>query len=195
MTSIHKINPTDIFSRFYQKVEAYDLLELTNDIQNEFLCGYLHSASSKPNIKRPFSSIVTTDPSIIEIDNPNYIPNDPQSSPFIEQKVDGTVLFELKYKTKKDNDETADKEFIEVIFGCGIVLEWVTPKVNTFVSIRQLIGTADEKYFSQAAHSIEMRNLKQDYEIEICSLIRDRGFIKNTYLDGESANSKLRKEL
>lgn len=71
MTSIHKINTTDIFSRFYQKVEAYELFELTNNIQNEFLCGYLHSASSKPNIKRPFSSIATTDPSIIEIDNPN----------------------------------------------------------------------------------------------------------------------------
>ena len=53
------ISYEEIFSRFYTKVEAYDLMTLYNDVtmQNVTLCSWLHSAISAPYVYRLFSTI------------------------------------------------------------------------------------------------------------------------------------------
>ena len=64
MTSI---SYEDVYSRFFSEVEAYDFLNLKENELNEFLCNWLHSASSQPYIRRLFS-IYRLDDEIMTID-------------------------------------------------------------------------------------------------------------------------------
>lgn len=183
-----------LISRFYLKVEAYDLLELTKDMRNEFLCGYIHSVLSKPYLRRLFSSITINDPSVIEVDNPNYDPNMPESEsniPFIQEEVDGNITFELKHiNTKKDDKE--DEDFVLEVIACGIVLAWIEPKVNSLTHMRRMVGTADEKFFAESTFMTSLMNLYESSELRQRRLIGERGFIYNNYIEGKSSAAKRR---
>lgn len=171
MTSI---SYAEIFSRFFTKVEAYDLLDLHKDekMRNAILCSWLHSALSAPYVIRLFSKLEC--PSEDDIVN--------------LESADNTINFELDYTI----NEYADKEFIVEVLSYGIALAWITPKVNSIINISQFLGSSSEKYYSQAAHIAELRNLRDDLMNAQRSLIRDRGYANNPYLDGTSSSSALR---
>lgn len=168
------ISYEEIFSRFYTKVEAYDLMTLYNDVtmQNVTLCSWLHSAISAPYVYRLFSTItLPKEDNIVELsDN------------------DNVIEFELNHSI----DDYSDKNFIIEILSYGIALAWIEPKVNSLTNISQMFGSSAEKWYSQSMHLNEIRNLRDDLYNKQRSLIRDRGYSSNDYLDGASASSTLR---
>ncbi len=168
------ISYEEIFSRFYTKVEAYDLMNLFKDVkmQNVILCSWLHSALSAPYVFRLFSTIV-----VPEEDN-------------IENLSDknNKIEFELNYSI----NDYSDKNFIIEVLSYGIALAWIEPKVNSLVNISQMFGSSAEKWYAQANHLSEIRALRDDLNIKQRSLIRDRGYSNNDYLDGNSASTSLR---
>lgn len=150
------LNYNEVFSIFYSRVEAYDFLSLKNDEVNEFLCSWIRSVISKPYIRRLFTSISIDD----------------------EIQV---LSYELKYSV----DEDSDRYFVTEILGLGIAIQWLEPKINSTMNIAQMFGSKEEKFFSQSQHLKELRDLKESLHHEQRSMIRDRGYAWNSYLDGE----------
>lgn len=159
------VNYEEIYSRFYTKADAYDLVlgDMSEIMAEEFLCNWLHSAVYEPYIRRLFDTIVMDDD-------------------------EGKMEYEMSYSI----DDLADNEFIINLLSYGILYEWVQPKVNSITSISQMFSDSDKKFFSQSSHLSELRALRDDLEYKMRALVRDRGYLNNTYLDGTSAASNLR---
>lgn len=153
----------DIFSRFYTKVEAYDLLKLSRTNVSEMLISWLHSATFNPYVRRLFKSASLDD----------------------DEEV---FTYEMQYSI----DEEADNEFVIEVLAYGIVYEWINPRVNSTSNLRQMFGSSDEKWYSQASHLAELRGVRDEANARLRSLIRDRGYTNNTYLDGTSPSSLMR---
>lgn len=151
------LNYEEIYSKFRLKASAYDLLDLRDDDLNVFLCDWMYSAIHKPYIYRLFTSTKFHD----EI-----------------QQFDYTMKYSV--------DDDFDKELITDVVGIGLVIEWITPKINNLNNISQVFGSSEEKFFSQAAHLSTLKDLRDSLVREQRNLIRDRGYIWNSYLDGES---------
>lgn len=147
----------EIYSKFRLKASAYDLLDFRDDDVNAFLCDWMHTALHKPYIYRLFSNLKFHD-TIQQLD------------------------FTMKYSVNED----FDKELITDVVGIGLVIEWITPKINNLDNIQQVYATSEEKFFSQAAHLSTLQALRDSLIREQRNLIRDRGYIWNSYLDGES---------
>jgi hypothetical protein len=190
----------EVYSNFFLRVEAYDLLQLPKTQQSELLCNWLHSAVSYPYIRRLFSTLEMNDTGIEDtIDDEQTVNPDeeevvvPEDEITVDESeddgiVNGTITYELKYVV----EEEADKAFLIEILGAAMGLAWVKPKVISLPNLRQVFGSSAEKYYSQASHLAELRNVKDDLETEVRNLIRDRGFANNEYLDGNSASARMR---
>lgn len=148
------LNYNDIFSSFYQKVEAYDLVSLTEQQAMSFLVGWLRAAINKPHVMNLFSSITMDDEVFV-------------------------LTFEMKYP----HDDTVDEYFVRDILGLGVAVEWLEPKVNSLLNISQVFGSSEEKFYSQSTHLAQLKDLSKQLKQEQRQLIADRGYFKNSYLD------------
>lgn len=148
----------EIYSKLYLTAEAYDVLEYKEEFLTEFLCGWLHSALSKPHVRRIFSVLKTDD----EIQSLQY---------------------ELKYTVDPDYDN----DFVLDILGIGMLIEWIKPKIYSLTNIVQVYGSKEEKFYSQSGHLKTLQDLKKQLVRDQRSVIRDRGYIWNTYLDGNKS--------
>lgn len=168
------ISFSEIYSSFFTKIEGYDLFDpnLSEETRNEFLCNYLHSALSDRYVSQLFESLTVTD-SVVD-DN--------------EVVDDGIVDYTLKYVT----NDFSDSEFVKEMLAYGMALAWVTPKVNSLTNIQMLVGTAQDKFYSQKNHLDGLMSLRDSLENKRNNLIAMRGFVNNTYLDGGSAAASLR---
>lgn len=149
------ISYNEIVSCFLPKVEEYDFLRMSVDDFNDFFTRWLHGAVSKPYVRKLFSSL-TLDDEIMQLD------------------------YEMNYSI----DDESDKDFILEVLALGAGIQWITPKINSSINIQQVYASKEEKYYSQAQHLSELRALKKDWVKEQRGMIRDRGYIWNTYLDG-----------
>ena len=91
----------------------------------------------------------------------------------------------LTYSMQYEIDEFTDKEFVTELLSYFMVFSWLTPKVNSITNIIQNMGQSDAKFYSQAMHLEEQRALLSDAEGKIRAMIRDRGYLNNTWLDGK----------
>lgn len=179
----------EIFSRFFTKVEGYDLFDenMTLETRIALLCSWVHSAVSKSQVVRLFSSISFYDS---EIDYEDTI--DQNDNPITESVViDGSLEYEL-INPMNGNLIDIDNEFVLELLAYGMVLSWLEPKVNSLTNIAQMFGTSDEKYYSQAAHLTELRGLCNDAINAQYRLITERGFGHNSYLKGTGPSANLR---
>lgn len=144
-----------VFSSFMGKVKAYDFLDLSDTQIDEFLCNWIRSVKSKPYVRKLFSSII----------------------------LDNDVR-EITYTMKYVLDEDSDKDFVIEVFAYGMIVEWLSPKIYNILNMEQFIGSSDEKWFSQSQHLKGMRELMDSSKKMQQSLISDRGYYWNTYLDG-----------
>ena len=153
------LNYDEIYSRFFTKVEAFDFVheEMPDELIAEYMSTWLRSAISYPNIRKLFSSIV--------LDEENEC-----------------FDYELRYKM----DKLSDAEFVLEILAYGMLYSWLEPKVRSITNIYQNFTSSESKFYSQSQHLSELRALLSDAELRIRSLIRDRGYYNNTYLDGRS---------
>ena len=144
----------DIYSRFLMKVKDYDFFNQSEVLANESMRGWLLASLSKPYVNRIFESISTDD-----------------------------EIAELQYTLSDSVNDFADKNFVEELLGYQIVCEWLTPKVQSTAVLNLMVSNSKEsRFFAQANHLDQMRNLLADSENKVRSMLRDKGYIYNSYL-------------
>lgn len=146
-----------ILSRLLTKVEAYDFLDLTNSQIEEYLSDWIKGVSANPYLRKQFSSLV--------VDNDS-----------------SEISFELSYPI----DDEYDQDFVVELFAVGVGLRWLQPKINSIQHISQLFGSSDEKFYSQKEHLSGLLTLQKRWKKEFDELLNGRGYLFNSYLDGES---------
>lgn len=176
----------ELNSSFFMKGEEFDLFtdEITDEMRSEFLCSLIHSAVSDPYVNRIFNSIEEFEPDYERDDNGDII-YDEDDYPI---EKDGYFKYELSY-TINDN---FDKYFVLDVIGYGMLYAWASPLVYSSVNFRQMFGSSGEKFYAQQTHINATEELLQKINYTQRRLIRDRGYSRNAYLDGQSSSSRLR---
>ena len=144
----------EIYSRFYLRVKDYDMSGITERLAKEMLFGYMKSVISKPYVRRLFSTIV------------------------VDEDIE-----EVEYELKESLDEDSDKNFVEEVISLGMVEQWASPKYNSTLLTNQLLSNSEQKFYSQSAHLVEMKELFKKAQSDLRKLIRDRGF-SNAVING-----------
>jgi len=147
----------DVTSRFYAKVEAFDFIyeNISDETMDDFIFEWIRSSIAYPYIRRLFKTV--------DVDDDR-----------------GIITYDLRYKL----DDYSDQEFVIELLASAMVRAWVKPKVFSITNILQYMGTSDGRFYSQAMHLSELRALLEDTEKEIRGMIRDRGYLNNSYIDG-----------
>lgn len=146
----------EIYSRFFAKADtAMTIMSVSRDDLREFLLEWLHAAAAKPYVRRVFRSF-SLDDKVMEAD----------------ADINNPV------------DEDADKEYVIDVLACGMVAEWLSPRVYAEENIKQFFAGKEQKFYSQSSHIAELRGLLEDIRREQRGLIRDHGYIWNSYLSG-----------
>lgn len=148
-----------IYSQFLSKITDYNLIASDEQDVYEMLKDLLHSAVSKPQVVKLFNSLILDD-EIIEMD------------------------YELKHVINRVDD---DFGFVVEIISMGMVVEWLEPQVNSVLNTLQMFSGKEEKFYSQSNHLSELRGLLKDAQLKQRKLIRDRGYISNTYLSEDES--------
>lgn len=144
----------DIYSRFLNKIRDYEFAGLPEPSATEQMREWLRSALSHSYIYRIFDSFSADD-----------------------------EIAEIEYTLKSSIDDYSDKNFVEELLGNALVIEWVTPKVQTTTLISQMVTNSKEfKMYAQANHLAQLRELKADTENKVRGMLRDKGYIYNSYL-------------
>ena len=145
----------DIYSFFLGYITDYNLAAM--DVQDAYnlMSENLHKAVSKPYVRRLFS----------EFEN------------------DSEVMA-LKFEMEHETEENADRDFIIDVLAKGMVIEWLQPQVKSRLLTAQYFGNGDKKWFSQKSHLDGLELLLEDARLEQRKMIRDRGYISNSYLEG-----------
>lgn len=144
----------DIYSRFLNKIHDYEFAGLPEPSATEQMWEWLRSALSHSYIYRIFDSFSADD-----------------------------EIAEIEYTLKSSIDDYSDKNFVEELLGNALVIEWVTPKVQTTTLLNQMItNSKEQKFFAQANHLAQLRELKADTENKVRGMLRDKGYIYNSYL-------------
>lgn len=147
------ITYTEIYSRFYARVNDYKLATMPEDQWNEVAYSWLHSVASKPYVRRLFASISLDD----EIQTMTYT-------------LDVSV------------DDDTDEEFIKEVFSLGMIEVWVEPQLYNPLNTRQMFGSSAEKFYSQSSHISELRSLYSDAQAKLGRVISDWNVTWNSYL-------------
>ena len=108
------------------------------------------------------------------------------SKPYIRRLFDTLTidedLEELDYEMKLPTTDDADQDFVEEMIALGMVVEWVKPKYFTTLNTSQLFTNSEQKFYSQANHMSELKDMYHRAKNDLRKHIRDRGYINNTYL-------------
>lgn len=142
-----------IYSRFLSKVQAYDLLELTNDNCYEQLNEWLMSVKADSRVRKIFSSLSFDD-------------------------VGKTVSFTLRNPV----DNNSDIDFVLEVFGLGIAWKWIEPKYKSVLNTAQFFGGKEQSFYSQANHMKELETMNTNARNDLYRFIASHGYYNNPYL-------------
>lgn len=146
----------NIYSRFLNKISDYEFANLEESDITQRMLEWLHSSLSNPYIYRIFLTFDADD-----------------------------EVAQMEYTIINPENDYIDKNFVEELLSYQLVVEWLTSKVNTTSQLNQMITNSKEsKFYSQKEMLSEKRNLLAESENQVRSMLRDRGYIKNDYLDG-----------
>lgn len=143
----------EIYSRFYLRIEDYNIVGLDESIVDEMMDGWMKSALSVPYVRRLFDKYA--------VDNDL-----------------GEIEYELKFPVSDDED----KDFVEEVIALGMVVQWLKPRYNSTLNTSQFFSNSEQKFYSQANHMAELREMYHQAKLEQRKLIRDRGYIYNEYI-------------
>lgn len=144
----------EIYSRFLLKVRDYEFAGLPEPDATEQMLDWLRSALSQPYIYRIFETFSADD-----------------------------EIAEIEYTLTSSVNDYADKNFVEELLGYQMVVAWVTPKVQTTTLLHQMItNSKEQKFYAQANQLSQLRELLADSENKVRSMLRDKGYIYNSYL-------------
>ena len=143
----------DIFSVFLTKIVDYSFLEYDEAYIREQMVSWLRFSSSVPRLRAKFISLSLND-------------------------EDAMLTFSLKNSV---NDEF-DVEFVKEILSKGMVIAWLEPQINNVLLTKQMFGGKEERFFAQANHLKELQSLLSNTKIELSKLLRDYGYLYNSYI-------------
>lgn len=144
----------DIYSRFLIKIRDYEFAGLPEPNATEQMKEWLQASLSHTYIYRIFKTFSADD-----------------------------EVAEIEYTLKSTVDEYSDTNFVEELLGNAMVIEWVTPKLQTTTLLNQMItNSKEQKFYAQANHVSQLRELKAETETKVRSMLRDKGYIYNSYL-------------
>lgn len=149
-----KISYQDIYSRFLQKIDDCELAQLPQVDVYEMMRGWLHSTLSRPYIRSLFSEL--------------------------EFKDDVLAMSCILVRSV---DDSADTEFIIELAAMGMVVEWLEPRVKSTANIAQMFGGKEQKFYAQSTHMAEIRSMLTDTRVELRKMVRDYGYIHNSYIE------------
>ena len=138
---------SEIYSRFYLRIKDYEMSGLDEQLVKNMLTGYLRSTLSKPMVRRLFQSLTIDDD-----------------------------IEEIEYELREPFDEDSDKDFVEEVLALGMTVEWCNPKYQSTLLTSQMFSNSEQKYYSQAAHLAEIKELLNKSQTDLRKLIRDRGY-------------------
>ena len=94
------------------------------------------------------------------------------------------ITYSLKHKMDTDKE---DMGFVTELIAVGMVIEWLEPQVNSVLNTRQMFSGKEEKFYSQSNHLNELKDLLRQNRLKQRKMIRDRGYISNSYLSEETS--------
>lgn len=144
---------SEIYSRFLLRVKDYEFSGLTEDLAQEMMNGWMKATISRPYIRRLFSSLTADDD--------------------VE-----TLEFELSNSI----DEDSDKDFADEVIAQGMVIQWLTPQYYSVLNTAQVFSNSEQRYYSQANHMSEIKEMYHNAQVYLRKMIRDRGYISNSYI-------------
>ena len=142
-----------IFEHFFGLIEDNRLINISKDDRTEILTELLHKSLYASYIRHLFSFVSADDPV-------------------------QTLSFEMK---NSQNEET-DSNFVMIALAKWMKYEWLSPQLNSVVNTAQFFGGKEQKFYSQANHITELRQMTELAKKEARDFVRDRGYILNTYL-------------
>ena len=143
----------EIYSRFYLRVEDYNVVGLEENIVKEMMNGWIRSTLSLPYVRRLFDDLVIDE----------------------EQE-------EISYLLKFPVSDSEDQDFVEEMIALGMVMHWLKPKYHSTLNVSQMFSNSEQKFYSQAAHMAELREMYHQAKNDLRKIIRDRGYIYNGYI-------------
>lgn len=143
----------DIYSRFYLRVEDYNIVGLQEKLVKEMMNGWMKSTLSKPYVRRLFDTLT------------------------IDDDVE-----ELEYTLKFPVSDEEDQAFVEELVVLGMVENWLEPRYHSTLNTSQFFSNNEQKFYSQANHMAELREMYHKAQNDLRKLIRDRGYIYNSYV-------------
>ena len=144
----------DIYSRFLIKVRDYEFAGLPEPNATGQMLEWLRSALSQPYIVRIFDTFSADD-----------------------------EIAELEYTLTDVTNEYMDKNFVEELLGYQMIVEWLQPKVKTTTLIHQMVtNSKEQKFYAQANQLAQLQELLANAENKVRFMLRDRGYIWNSYL-------------
>ena len=88
--------------------------------------------------------------------------------------------------TRDDENETFNNDLSELdieLLAMGMRLSWLDQTLNSTELTHQFLGGKEEKFFSQANHIEELRNLRADTLREMQQLYTYSTYANNSYFD------------
>lgn len=140
-----------IYSCFLSKITDYKFLNLPTDDAYDIMRGWLHSAISKPFVRKEFSTIAFKDDILM-----------------------------LDFEIKRSIDKQSDEDYAVEIIAMGMVIEWIEPQVKSVVNMSQMFSGKEMKFYAQANHLSELKKMLDDAKVEIRRIIRDHGYFSGT---------------
>lgn len=142
----------EIYSCFLGKITDYKFASLPADDAYDLMKDWLRSSIAQPYIRRIFSSITLNDD-----------------------------IMMAEFEIVDSVDESADRDYGIEIIARAMAIEWLEPQVKTTTSIAQMFGGKETKWFSEANHLKEIKDLLAGMKAELRKIIRDHGYFYRDY--------------
>lgn len=143
----------DIFSTFLSKITDYAFLEYDESFIKEQMVSWLHSSSSSPRLRAKFSAFALSDENAV-----------------------------LSFSLKNSAGEQSDCDFVADIIARAMVIAWLEPEVKNVLLTKQLLTGAEEKFYAQANHILQLEQMLATAKTEFKNILRDYGYLNNSYI-------------
>ena len=104
---------------------------------------------------------------------------------YLHSAVAKTGYLEQTGITFDDDAEMIEEDLSDLeieLYALGVMVEWLTPLVNRRSNIAQMFTGSESKFYAQANHLSQIREMLQDCKIEILKIKREYGYEHNDYL-------------
>ena len=91
---------------------------------------------------------------------------------------------EMEFTLNNSVDETSDKDFVCDILMLGMTIEWLQPQVDSVLHTSVMIGGKEEKKILD--NHKNMTDRLNSMKKELHRMIRDYGYMYNSYINSES---------